>query len=176
MNILGLDLSLSSTGFNIINDNEEIILYGTICTNAKKNTEFERMYIVANKCKELIEEYDVDYVICENSFFGDNARTGITLARLLGSVAYITIEAEKTLELITPTSARKLLLGNGKSTKEDVCDFIREKYVDIGEYSNKEIKTKGIKKTSDIYDSFAVSFSWLKKYKLNEKYGNKSDE
>ena len=26
--------------------------------------QFERIYIIAKKCKELILEYDVDYVIC----------------------------------------------------------------------------------------------------------------
>lgn len=173
MIIIGLDLSLSSTGYNIIDGEGKIITYGTICTDAKKNNEYERIFIIANRCRDLIREYGVDYVICENSFFGGNARTSITLARLLGAVAYITIEEEKTLDLITPSASRKMLLGSGKSTKEDVAEYIRKEILDLGEYSNKAIKSKGIEKTSDIYDSLCVSFAWLKKYKLNEKYDNK---
>jgi crossover junction endodeoxyribonuclease RuvC len=173
MNILGLDLSLSSTGFNVIDDNEKIITYGIINTEAKKNTEFERIYIIAKKCKELILEYNVDYVICENSFFGGNANTGIKLARLLGGVAYAVVETGKEIDLIAPTAARKVLLGSGKSNKEDVAEWIREHHIDLGVYSNKTVKSKGIEKNSDVYDSFCVSYAWLKQHKLNDKYSNK---
>ena len=86
MIILGLDLSLSSTGWNIITHEDTILGHGRICTNAKKHTEFERMQIVANEIKELIEVNSIDTVVVEDQFFAKNPKTGLTLARLMGCV------------------------------------------------------------------------------------------
>lgn len=167
MIILGLDLSLSSTGYSIIDYNENVLAYGVINTTTKNN-DFERMYIIANKIDELIQKYNVTIVCLENSFFGSNPNTGIKLARLMGAVSYICVENNLLIELITPAQGRKILMNNGKAKKEEVANFIKENYIDIGEYSDKTIKTKGIQKTSDMYDSMAVGFAFIKKWKLNK--------
>ena len=168
MNILGIDESLSSCGYSIITEDGLILTYGRICTNAKKNTEFERMQIVANEIKKLIETNSIDVIVVEDQFFAKNPKTGLTLARLMGCIIYVCMEADVKIELLTPTQARKILLGQGKSTKEDVAKFIRENYIDLGEFSDKQGKDK----TSDIYDSLAISLAWNKKNNLNNKYGN----
>lgn len=167
MKILALDLSLSSTGYSIIDEENNVIMYGVINT-IPKDKEFIRIYKIAVKCKELALEYKVDYIICENQFFGTNPKTGLTLSKLLGAVGYIAIESNIPIELITPAQGRKMLMNNGKAKKEEVANFIKENYIDIGEYSDKTIKTKGIQKTSDMYDSMAVGFAFIKKWKLNK--------
>lgn len=168
MNILGLDASLSSTGYSIINYEENILTYGTINTTAKDD-DFIRTYKIANKIKELIKEYKVDIVVLENSFFGKNPSTGLKLSRLCGAIFYVCVECGVKIEMLAPTTTRKILLGDGKAKKEQVASYIRKNIIDIGEYSDKTNKTKGIKKTSDIYDSLCLAFSFLKKYKLNNK-------
>lgn len=172
MKILGIDASLSSTGYNIMDYDGNVLTYGTICTTTK-NTEFERMYLIALKIDELIKEYNVTIVVLENSFFGKNPNTGIKLARLMGNISFVCLMNELQIELIAPTTCRKILLGQGKSSKEDVANYIRENIIDVGIYSDKTIKSKGIEKTSDVYDSIALNGAWLKQHKLNEKYGNK---
>lgn len=165
MIILGLDLSLSSTGWNIITHEDTILGCDKICTDAKKNTEFERIQIIANEIKELIEVNSIDVVVAEDQFFSKNPKTGLTLSKLMGAVIYVCMEMEVRFELLTPTQARKILLNQGKSTKEDVADFIRENFIDLGEFSD-----KGKNKNSDKYDSLAISLAWNKRNKLNEKY------
>ena len=128
------------------------------------------MYIIANEINKLIKEYDVTVAVLENSYFGKNPNTGLKLARLCGSVFYVCVDNKILIEMIAPTTVRKALLGDGKAKKEQVANYINENIINIGEYSDKEIKSKGIKKTSDIFDSIALSFSYLKKYQLNKKY------
>lgn len=128
------------------------------------------MYIIAQKCKELILKYNVDYIICENSFFGTNANTGIKLARLLGSVSYVAIEMKKEIELLSPSQARRILTGDGKTNKEQIANYIRMNHIDLGEYCNKTVKSKGLEKNSDKYDSLCISLAFLRKYKLDKKY------
>lgn len=171
MRILGLDASLASTGWNIITDEDEILACDKICTDAKSNTEIERIYIIANRIKELIKVNSVDVVVAEDQFFSKNPKTGLTLSRLMGAIMYICQDVDVQLELLTPTQARKILTGNGNLKKVDVAEFIRKNYIDLGEYSDREAITKGIEKTSDKYDSLAVSLAWNKLNKLNKKYG-----
>ena len=169
MKILGLDLSLSSTGINIIDENENILMCDKICTDAKKNTEEERLYIVANTIKKIIEENNVDMVVAENQFFSKNPKTGLTLSKLMGAVIYVCQELNVQFQLLSPTQARKILCGDGKLKKEQMANYIRENYIDLGEFIDRNC----IAKNSDKYDSLVISLAWLKQHKLNEKYGNK---
>jgi crossover junction endodeoxyribonuclease RuvC len=169
MIILGLDLSLSSTGWSMITDEECIIACDKICTDSKKNTEFERLYIVAKEIKELIEEHSIDVVVAEDQFFSRNPRTGLTLSKLMGAVIYVCRELDVQFELLSPTQARKILTGDGKLKKEQMANYIRENYIDLGEFIDRNCKAKN----SDMYDSLVISFAWLKQHKLNSKYGNK---
>lgn len=164
MVIIGLDLSLSSTGYSIINCKGEILTYGVISTTTKDN-DYIRVYKIASRIKELIKEYEVDVAVLENSFFGKNPNTGLKLARLAGAVFYICIESNIEIEMLAPTTTRKILLGDGKAKKESVAKFIQDSYINIGKYSDKAGKNK----TSDIYDSLCLGLAYLKRYNLNNK-------
>ena len=91
MILLGLDLSLSSTGYSIIDENENVLTYGTICSKAKYE-DAVRMYMIASEIEKLIKEYNVDIAVLENSFFGKNPNTGLKLSRLCGSVFYVCVD------------------------------------------------------------------------------------
>ena len=84
----------------------------------------------------------------------------------MGAIIYICMESEVKVELLTPTQARKLLSGDGRLKKEQIANFIRENYIDLGEFSGKAGKGKN----SDLYDSLVVSFAWNKQNNLNEKW------
>ena len=169
MIVLSLDLSLSSTGYCIIDEEYNLISYETIQTNAKDNTEEERLYIIGKKIEQLIEEYNVTHVCIEGSYKSVNIKTTQQLAKLLGISIYISIDIGAEVCTVNPSAARKYILGKGNANKEEVAEWIRQNHWDIGEFSDK--KTKTIKKTSDIYDSMLLGLFFLKKYKLDKKYG-----
>lgn len=168
MIVLNLDLSLSSTGYSIINENYNLITYGTIQTKAKDNTEEERLHIIGKKIDELIKEYKVTDVCVEASYKSVNIKTTQQLAKLLGISMYLSVDNDIKVTTVNPSTARKSILGNGSAKKEDVAKYIQNNYWDIGEYSDKQ--TKSIKKTSDVYDSMLLGLWFLKQHKLNEKY------
>ena len=168
MIILNLDLSLSSTGYSVIDDNYNLITYGTIQTKAKDNTEEERLYIIGKKIDKLIKEYNVTDIVCESSFKSVNVKTTQQLAKLLGISSYLSVDNNVGISTVNPSSARKMVLGNGKADKEEVCKYIQDNYWNIGIFSDKQ--TKSVKKTSDIYDSMLLGLWFLKSKKLNKKY------
>lgn len=159
---------LSSTGYSIINENYNLITYGTIQTKAKDNTEEERLHIIGKKIDELIKEYKVTDVCVEASYKSVNIKTTQQLAKLLGISMYLSVDNDIKVTTVNPSTARKSILGNGSAKKEDVAKYIQNNYWDIGEYSDKQ--TKSIKKTSDVYDSMLLGLWFLKQHKLNEKY------
>lgn len=170
MKILSLDLSLSSTGYSIIDNEYNLISYGTIQTNSKNNTEEERLYIIGKKIDELIKKYEITDVCVEGSYKSVNIKTTQQLAKLLGISIYLATDNNINVITINPTTARKSIIGSGKADKEDVAKYIQDNYWNIGEFSDKQ--TKAIKKTSDIYDSMLLGLYFLKKNNLNNKYGN----
>ena len=87
----------------------------------------------------------------------------------MGAVIYVCRELDVQFELLSPTQARKILTGDGKLKKEQMANYIRENYIDLGEFIDRNCKAKN----SDIYDSFVISLAWLKQYRLNNKYSNK---
>lgn len=168
MRVLNLDLSLSSTGFSIIDEEYNLIAYGTIQTKAKDNTEEERLYIIGKRIDELIKEYDVTDICVEASYKSVNVRTTQQLSRLLGVSMYLSVDNNINITTVNPSTARKSILGNGSAKKEEVCFYIQDNHWNIGEYSDKQTKT--VQKTSDVYDSMLLGLWFLKQHKLNNKY------
>lgn len=167
MVILNLDLSISSTGFSVIDEKYNLISYGTIQTTSKGYTEEERLYIIGKEIDRLIKEYNIDVVVAENQFKSVNIKTTQQLARLMGITIFMCQDNNVKIEYFNPSSARKWVMNDGKAKKEDVAQFIINNYYYIGEYSDKQ--TKKVEKTSDIYDSILLGLAYLKKYNLNNK-------
>ena len=87
----------------------------------------------------------------------------------MGAVGYMCEELGISLDLLSPTQARRILTGDGKLKKEQMANYIRENYIDLGEFIDRNCKAKN----SDKYDALVISFAWNKQNKLNQKYGNK---
>lgn len=90
------------------------------------------------------------------------------MAKLLGVSSYLSVDNNVNMSTVNPSSARKMVLGNGKADKEEVCKYIQDNYWNIGAFSDKQ--TKNIQKTSDIYDSILLGLWFLKSKNLNEKW------
>lgn len=163
--ILSLDLSLSSTGFSVLKNNE-IIYYGKICTKPKdfNKSDEKRMFYISNIITQIAKEYKVKYIAIENTYTGINPKTSTILAKLCGFVCKGLMDYDENIliGIYMPTSIRKGVVGVGNATKERVADYIRSHYIDIGEYSDKQSKEN--EKTSDIYDAIAVGIYMYKKY------------
>lgn len=181
MKLLTLDLSISSTGFCIVN-NDKILKCGRIVTEgkilsskSKKHLEYEyfyanpnednRIYYIASTINELIKQYNIDTICIENQYIGRNPKTGLTLSKAKGSVVYVGLDNNVDIHYLQPTKIRKLLNNKGGSDKELISLYIRRNYIDIGEFSDKTGKSK----TSDIYDAIGVAIAFMKINGINIK-------
>ena len=191
--ILGLDISTTTIGFNIIknNINSDIIKFGFIKPNlyveSKDSTIYTDNETLIFKCiysvneikKILIKYPDIKYVFLEDSL--KNFATGKTKANVkimlitINNIIYYELwkEHKYIIQKIHPSTARKLAIGKStnKSFKKPtpkrfaMC-FLIKKY---GKSFYKQLprmkrKDKLSKEAFDISDSLIISLSCQKKY------------
>lgn len=163
MNIyLALDLSISSTGYCIINDNFKIISYGKIQTKKDHfKTEDKRIFHICNEIDSLIKKHNVTIGVFEDQYLGRNPKTGLILRKCLGAAIKTFDNHNIECFYMKPTEVRKVLFNQGGAKKDRVANYIRKYYLDIGELNDRNCKDKN----SDIYDAVALGISYIKSIK-----------
>ena len=174
LNILALDLSISSTGYTVISKGEIIECNRIVTDKANKASERvregykhffvslnedERIYYIASIIDELTKKYNITDFCIEDQYIGCNPKTGLTLSKLKGSVIYIGMNNNINIHHMKPTEVRMHLMGIGSADKLAVANFIRNNYYDVGEFVDKKSK----KKTDDMYDSIGCGVALLNK-------------
>lgn len=159
MTILGLDLSLSSSGRCIFSNNK-VIAYGKITTKKQDfENDLDRFKYIADEVQEIINKHEIDFAVIEDSVPAKKSRSVMQLNIIKGEVIRTLTLNLIPVGLLYPSTVKKLVTGNGKSSKEEVAQYIRENYIDCGEYNDKPSKSK----TSDIYDAIAIAIAWNNK-------------
>ena len=121
MTILGIDPGTMITGYAIGNTELELIDYGHL------NLEDEKR--MPGKLKQfneffynIILDYTPDVIALETPFLGRNPRTFMSLGYLRGMVYFMC--NEHTILEFSPSEAKKIVTGSGRSTKDDVARVV----------------------------------------------------
>lgn len=148
MIVLGIDQSLTSTGWCVL-ENDQLTDYGLISSDKSKEN-YERAIDVSNEIQSLEIQLQPDLVVIEGIPFMSRSNVTRDLAglqflildRLLGGVT------KEDIRIIPPTKLKKFATGNGKASKDDMFealpDYAKEKI-------SKTLKTKGRYDLTDAY-------------------------
>lgn len=127
MKILGLDLSLSSTGYCVLN--KKLTQYGTIVPPKTIDTEIAKIAHIIGEIEEVIKKHNVTHICIEDTYYGMNFKTFKQLARLGGSCQhYFWIKHCYEVQFMMPTSARKWAGLGGRVPKCAVQIHVCDKY------------------------------------------------
>ena len=127
MRILGLDPSLSSTGWGVIEVNANRLQYvadGFIPTSPKMPIE-ERLDIIFNTLSEVIETYQPVEAAIEKTFLNSNPETSLKLSMARGVVILAAGHYHLPLFEFDPTKVKKALVGVGHADKNQVETMIK---------------------------------------------------
>lgn len=169
--IIGLDLSINSTGVCLNDENNEPIYYIITpkLTRKQKSIQHDRInYIeydkkqgdvsyniksIAGEIRKVIESYDdVEGVVIEDIAMAAKGRSIIDLTLLNGYVRCVLDELNIPYKTINPTKWKKEILGNGHANKDLIIyNWMR---FDIPVYN--ELGLNGIK-CDDIADAYFLS-------------------
>lgn len=122
MRILGLDPSLSSTGWGVIEVEGNKMKYladGFIKTDVKADIA-ERLAVIHNSLKDVIETYKPDEAAIEKVFLNDNPVSTIKLSMARGVVILAPALSGISVAEYEPNKIKKTIVGVGKAAKDQV--------------------------------------------------------
>ena len=127
MIIIGVDTSLRSTGFGVLETKGSRLValdYGNI-PNAAKLPVSACLRNINRKIAELIAAFDPDVLSVEKVIYGKNANTMMVLGEARGAVIVAGADAGKPIYEYEPRRVKMAVCGNGLAEKEQVQRMIK---------------------------------------------------
>lgn len=123
--IIGLDLSLTSSAYCILNQSGDIAIQGLI-----KNTlrDVPRLIYIYKELFKVLSEWEPELVVVENYSFGSRGGKAFSIGELGGIIKVgLHEEGYRTL-MVPPTSLKLFITGKGNSAKSIMIMKTLKKY------------------------------------------------
>ena len=127
MRVLGIDPSLQSTGFGIIEsdgDRTAPVAYGIIKPTARFPF-FKKLNEIRSEIESLIRTYAPDEAAIENPFFAQNVKTALLLGQVRGAVLVAIAGTDCGFHEYSALEIKKAVTGYGQADKEQVQLMVR---------------------------------------------------
>ena len=157
MRVLGIDTSLRSSGFAILEKRGQktTILDCGIIKNEQKLRHSECLTRIFYAIEQLIYEYNPDEVAIESPFYAKNAKTAMILGMAKGVVITSSSKAKLPIYEYAPKKAKQAVVGHGNASKHQVAVMMTTLLgVDIGDIND------------DATDAMALAFCHLQSKQL----------
>lgn len=126
MIILGIDPGLAIVGWGVIEYSAsrfKVLGYGSIETPAHTLTE-ERLLLINEGIKELIDTYHPEVMAVEELFFNTNITTGIRVAEARGVIIMQAHKLGVKIFEYTPLQVKQAVVGYGRAEKKQVISMV----------------------------------------------------
>ena len=127
MRILGIDPGYGLIGYGVLEKNNvgiKMIDFGAITTTKDKKLS-ERLKIIFDCMKILIDKYKPDEMAVEQLYFGRNVTTAIGVAEARGVILLSAEEMKIPVYEYTPQQIKIALTGMGKADKSQVQFMVK---------------------------------------------------
>lgn len=127
MTILGIDTSLRSTGYGVLETNGSRMKMLS-CGNIKNQPRLSLtacIKAIHAKVSELITEYKPDVMAIESVIYGKNAGTMLVLGEARGAVLVAAANADLPVYEYEPRRVKKAICGNGLAEKEQIQRMVK---------------------------------------------------
>jgi len=161
MIVLGIDPSVRSTGFGIIeysDNNYSILGYG--CIKPSRSLCFhDKLNDIRSRLEDLIKTHNPDDVAIENPFYAQNIKTALTLGQVRGAALVAIASQKKSLFEYSPLEIKKAVTGYGQADKNQMITMIRAL-----------LEIQDDKLESDAADALAVAFCHINTRSFQSQY------
>ena len=126
MVILGIDPGLATIGWGAVDysgSRFKVLGYGALETPAGVSLE-ERLLMINQGMKELIERYRPEQMAVEELFFNTNITTGIRVAEARGVILMTAHALGVKLFEYTPLQVKQAVVGYGRAEKKQVINMV----------------------------------------------------
>lgn len=126
MRILGIDPSLKSTGFGLIEGNENnytVLDFG--CIKAAGKLPFhEKINAIRINIEKIIHTFKPDEIAVENPFYAQNIKTALILGQVRGAILVAVADNKLPLFEYSPLEIKKSVTGYGQADKNQVRSMV----------------------------------------------------
>ncbi|NIM57565.1 MAG: crossover junction endodeoxyribonuclease RuvC [Candidatus Aminicenantes bacterium] len=122
MRVLGIDPSIQSTGFGIIeySNNAYTVINCGVIKPSRRKLFHHRINEIKSRLDDLIAEFEPDEVAIENPFYAQNIKTAITLGQVRGATLVAVASHNCSLFEYSPLEIKKAVTGYGQADKSQV--------------------------------------------------------
>ncbi len=127
MRVLGLDPSLRSTGYGILESRDDgyaVLAYGTI-TPRRAGELPAKLLGIKSAIEELIARHEPEEAAVENPFLSRNFKTALVLGQVRGAALVAVAGHGLPLFEYSPLEIKKAVTGYGQAEKDQVNAMIR---------------------------------------------------
>ena len=127
MRVLGIDPSVQSTGYGIIEyaDNTYSTLeYGAI-KPSRRLPFLHKLNMIRNRLEEIIHTHKPEEVAIEDPFYAQNVKTAITLGQVRGAILVAVASQDCPLYEYSALEIKKAVTGYGRADKAQVKTMIK---------------------------------------------------
>ena len=129
MRILGIDPGLRTTGFGVIDTNNNTLNYvasGTISTSqVPKNNLPERLKVLFNGIRQVVEEYQPDIASVEIVFVNVNPKSTLLLGQARGACITGLVFSNVQVFEYTALQMKKAIVGYGRASKIQIQTMVK---------------------------------------------------
>lgn len=127
MRILGIDPSIQSTGFGILEYSQDgctVLGYGVI-KPSRRLLFHQKINEIKIRLEELIKIHEPDEVALENPFYAQNIKTAITLGQVRGAILVAVASHNCSLYEYSALEIKKAVTGYGQADKNQVKMMVK---------------------------------------------------
>ena len=127
MRVLGIDPSLQSTGFGVIEENGTSyipVVYGIVKPSPKLSFP-NRLNEIRTELEKVIVSFTPDEVAIENAFYAQNIRTALSLGQVRGAVLVAVAAQARELFEYSALEIKKAVTGYGQADKNQVRVMVK---------------------------------------------------
>lgn len=127
MRVLGIDPSLKSTGYGLIEYTDQeysVLTYGTIKPTGSKLL-LHKINEIKNKIEEIIDTFKPEEVAIENTIYMQNIKTALILGQVRGAALIAVASQDRPLFEYSPLEIKKAVTGYGQADKNQVSIMIK---------------------------------------------------
>jgi crossover junction endodeoxyribonuclease RuvC len=127
MIVLGIDSGSLCTGFGIVEgtgNRQRALTYGTI-RNRASTGHAERLTVIHDKLKAVIQQYHPEVLALEGVFMAKNAQSALKLGQVRGAVMITAFAEGLRLMEFSPAEVKAAVTGYGRAEKTQVQHMVK---------------------------------------------------
>jgi crossover junction endodeoxyribonuclease RuvC len=128
MKILGIDPGTGILGFGIVEVDargKTSLVDGGVIRTPVKHPDAERLLMIHDELKQVIDEQKPHIMVVEKLFFAQNVTTAMTVAQARGVVLLLGMLNGLEIYEYTPLQIKQALTGYGRADKKQMQEMVR---------------------------------------------------